>query len=425
MKNSNQKTSYAKLTAKIMGFTLVVTLLIAYAYGEYLKNQSIKVLSKSDAKQTSMLIFESLYTAMEKGWTRDDLEKIMKRLNHVNKDLKVDVYRSEKVVENFGEISKDKVARETNQHIKNAMNGNEVLNILEDDKIEYFYPIIAENNCLTCHTKAKKGDILGVIDVNYPVVDLKVSLNDMINFFIFFIIIFTSILFLILFLELDRYLLKPIKNFVSTINIISKSHDITKRIDTKNDVDEIHSMQEVFNGMLDSIEFQFYNDTLTKLPNRKKLIELLDKKENHVFMIVNIDNFKEINDLYGHSEGDVILKEFATFLETKIPKECTLFKLHADEYGLLFSINFDLDFFVNFTNILIEDINKAKFDVDNGKSNIFINSTIGISYGDNSLLTNSDIALNLAKKRKKDFLIYDTSMQIEHEYEQNLKWTKK
>ncbi len=425
MKAKIQKTSYTKLVAKLMIFTLFITLLIAYLYGEFLKNQSIKVLSKSDAKQTSMLIFESLYSAMEKGWSKEDVAKIIKRLNNVNKDLKINVYRSEVVVSNFGDIEKDKMARENNSNIKKALNGVEVLNILNNENIEYFYPIIAEQNCLTCHTKAKEGDILGIIDINYPVTDLKVSLTQMINFFIIFITIFSIILFAILFLEFNKYLLKPIKHFVNTITNISNSHDLSKRIDIEDNVDEINSMQNVFNTMLDSIEFQFYNDTLTKLPNRKKLIEILDSKKNYVLMILNIDNFKKINEMYGHQNGDIILKDLAISLQSKTPSDCQVFKLHADEFGLLFSKNFELEFFDNIVNVLLEDISKIQFHVEENENKVFINSTIGISHGDHSLLTNSDIALSLAKKRKKEYLLYDPSMQIEHEYEQNLKWIKK
>ena len=425
MKNNTQRTSYTRITARIMVITLVITLTFAYLYGEYLKSKSIKTLSKSDAKQTSMLVFESLYSAMEKGWTKEDLKKIITRLNNVNKDLQIDVFRSKIVSDKFGIIQSNKDIIKNNKNIVKALNGKEILNILESDNIEYFYPIVTEQNCIHCHTNAKTGDILGVITITYPVIDLKVSLNDMINFFILFIIIFSVLLFLVLFIEFDTYLLKPIKNFVSTIHNISNSHDISKRIELNDNVEEINSMQAVFNDMLDSIEFQFYNDHLTHLPNRKKLIEILDKKDNYVFMIINIDKFQEINDLYGDKQGDVVLKEFAQFLQTQIPKECKLFRLHADEYGILFSKNFDLEFFNTFTKILIQNISKEKFYVDNGRSNIFLNGTIGISYGDHSLLTNADIALKLAKKRKKNHLIYDPSMQIEHEYEQNLKWTKR
>jgi len=425
LKHNKQTTSYTKITAKIMVITLIVTLSFAYLYGEYLKSESIQSLSKSDAKQTSMLVFESLYSAMEKGWTKKDLEKIIHRLNNVNKDLEINVYRSAIVANKFGVIKKDQQAIQTNPDVARAIKGEEILNILESDNIEYFYPIVAKEDCLICHTNAKNDDILGVITIMYPIIDLKVSLNDMINFFILFIVIFSVLLFLVLFIEFDTYLLKPIKNFVSTLNNISSSHDITKRIELNDNVEEINSMQVVFNDMLDSIEFQFYNDTLTKLPNRKKLIELLDAKDNYVFTLINIDNFKEINDLYGNKEGDIVLQEFSEFLSTKLLTDCRLFRLHSDEFGMLFSKNFDLEFFNKFTKNLSEDISHEKFKVDNGKSHILLNSTIGISHGDHSLLINADIALKLAKKRKKNFLVYDPSMQVEHEYEQNLKWTKR
>lgn len=425
LKNRNEKTSYTKMTAKLMILTLVLTLTVAYIYGEYLKHDSIEKLSRQDAKQTSMLIFESLYSAMAKGWNKEELKQIVNRLNKVNPDLKIDVYRSDIVARNFNDIEKDKIARRSIHDLQKSMGGEEILNILDNENIEYFYPIIAKSECLRCHTAAKKGDTLGVINITYPVNELKVSLNDMINFFIYFFIIFSLILFTILFIEFDKYLLKPIKNFVKVINTISKSQDITKRIEKIDNVKEISAMQEVFNNMLDSIEFQFYNDGLTKLPNRKKLIEILDKKEQYVLIILNIDNFQEINDLYGHNEGDIILKEFASFLETKTDESFKLFKLHSDEYALLFNGLFEKEYFKEFAHNLYDEIGKTKFDVDNGKSSIFLNCTMGIAHGDHSLLTNADIALNLAKKKKREYLIYTPSMQAEHEYEQNLKWTKR
>lgn len=425
MKNTINKTSYTKITAKIMGITLVITLFIAYLYGEYLKQESIHKLSKADAKQTSMFIFESLYSAMAKGWNKEELSQIVYRLNQVNKSLKIDVYRSNIVVKDFDDFQKDKIARKTNIDIQKAMKGKEILNILENENIEYYYPIIAKQECLKCHISAKEKDILGVININYPVVDLKVSLSEMINFFIYFIIIFTTLLFLILFFEFNKHLLQPIRNFVNVIHNISKSRDLSKRIDIINDVEEIGSMQEVFNSMLDSIEFQFYNDHLTKLPNRRKLIEYLDKKQHYVLMIINIDKFQEINDLYGHLVGDEILTQLASFLYERTEKDAQLFKLNADEYAILFNQNYDFEYFTTYTNMLLTNISKANFDIDNLQNSIFINCTIGIAHGDHSLLTNADIALKIAKKRKQHFLIYDPSMQVEHEYEQNMKWTKK
>lgn len=68
---------------------------------------------------------------------------------------------------------KDKVARETNTDIAKAITGMEVLNIANSDSIQFYYPVVAKEACLKCHTNAKMGDVLGVIDVSYPIDDLE------------------------------------------------------------------------------------------------------------------------------------------------------------------------------------------------------------------------------------------------------------
>ena len=70
-------TSYNKLILKIILITLTFSLTIAFVYTHYMKKEAIEKLSKVDAKKTTELIFQSLYSAMERGWTRDDLENII------------------------------------------------------------------------------------------------------------------------------------------------------------------------------------------------------------------------------------------------------------------------------------------------------------------------------------------------------------
>lgn len=421
----NQKITYTKLTAKIILTTLMVTLIAAFIYGEIMKDKAIHNLSRVDAKKTSMLIFETLYAAMEKGWTKNDLRKITSRIDAIDNNMKVNVYRNTLVAELYGEIQGDKVARENNYNLKKAMRGEEVLQILDNHTIKFYYPIIAKQDCISCHTNTKPNDILGAIYISYPIDELKVSLSAMINFFIIFIIFFSLVIFLALFIEFDKYLVKPIKSFVQNINTISQNTDLSTRVNIQNDIQEIHAMQNVFNHMLDSIEYQFYNDTLTGLFNRKKLIELLDKKRNSTLLIVNIDLFQEVNDLYGNDIGDTILKEYALLLQEMIHDDCcSLFRLHSDEFAILCTEQLDLEELENFATYIVDMTAKKEFHAD-AETMISMSSTIGLSYGANLLLTNADIALKFAKKQKKKYLVYQTQMKAEHEYEQNMKWTKR
>lgn len=416
-------TSYNKLILKIILITLTFSLTIAFVYTHYMKKEAIEKLSKVDAKKTTELIFQSLYSAMERGWTRDDLENIIARLNSVDKNMAVNVYRGEEVAKQFGDILKDANARKTDVFVQSAFQNNDVLNVIDDSMIEYYYPIVAKQECLKCHTQTQAGSVLGVINIMYPIDDLKISLSSIINFFILFIILFSIVIFIALFVEFDRYLVKPIKNFITNINYISNHKDITKRVGTDNKITEIDSMQNVFNNMLDSLEYQFYHDELTTLPNRKKLIETLSFENDAILMILNIDKFQHINDLYGDKIGNDIIKNTANIIKENVSKEALLFKLHADEYALYLPTEAVYEEIKALALHLANCIENHTFVIN--ENEIYINATIGVAYGTSYLLNNADMALKLAKKKRQKYLIYETSMNIEHEYEQNLKWSKR
>lgn len=419
------KTTYTKITAKIILITLVLTLTAAFVYGEYMKKNAISSLSHEDARKTSMLVFESLYSAMQKGWNKEDLREIISRLNKVDPSMKIDVYRSQAVSEIFGEIEKDKIEISKNKEIQRALRGEEILNISSSTSIKYYYPVIAKQDCLKCHTNAKESDVLGVIDVMYPVDNLKVSLDEMINFFIMFIVVFSFVIFFAIFIEFNQYVLKPIKKFTSTIQNITKSHDITQRVEVNDNIQEIDSIKDVFNIMLDSIEYQFYYDALTGLQNRRRLTEKLEEKKNAFLMIINIDSFQEINDLYGNDAGDEILKEFAVFLKEHMFGTNALYRLHSDEFSYLCDRITDIEEFKKYAYMLSEKISQKLFKISTDNVEVSLSATIGISYGSQTLLENADIALKIAKKNKKDILVYDETMHISKEYEKNFEWTKR
>ncbi len=389
-----------------------------------MKNKAISELALIDAKKTSELVFESLYSAMQRGWTKDDLNEIIDRLNSVDDNMAINVYRSTLVATLYGEMQKDKEARETIPEVASAMQGKELLKINEDSNIRYFYPVKAKNNCLKCHTNAKIGDTLGVINVSYPIKELKVSLTYMINFFIIFMSLFSLIIFLAIFIELDKYIIRPIKDFSSVITNITNSKNMKQRVESEDRIEEIDSIKDVFNSMLDSIEYQFYNDDLTGLKNRRRLIDVLEKKQSSALMLINIDSFQEVNDLYGDTSGDRLLINFAKFLQESVPNKDSLYRTHSDEFVYLCDDGIDIDGISHYASVISKKITKNSFFIDE-KSQINISATIGISYGKNSLLPNADTALITAKKNKKNYLIYDESMAMTGEYEKNFLWSKR
>ena len=141
-------------------------------------------------------------------------------------------------------------------------------------------------------------------------------------------------------------------------------------------------------------------------------------------MIINIDSFKEINDLYGDNSGDTLLKEFAKFLKEEMPMNGFLYRLHSDEFAYLCQKEINLKEFLMFASLISEGISQESFKIDS-KSEVNLSATIGISYGTNMLLINADTALVVAKKTRKNYLLYDESMAMTKEYEKNFSWTKR
>ena len=220
-------TTYKRLIAKTVIFSLLTSLAVAFLYGVYIKKQAVDDLARVDARKTSRLAFEALYSAMEKGWSKEELDAIIVRLNKVEPKMSINAYRSPIVAELFGDRNNDKQIRDHDPMVASAMKGEEIL--AGDEEIRYLYPIVVKQECLSCHTNAKIGDINGVIDVRFPVANLKISLTTMINSFIIFFVLFTIVIFAILYYKLNELLVQPIKQFIVMIqDIISQPHFDTR-----------------------------------------------------------------------------------------------------------------------------------------------------------------------------------------------------
>lgn len=80
-------------------------------------------------------------------------------------------------------------------------------------------------------------------------------------------------------------------------------------------------------------------DHLTGLPNRRRLAQLFTEHGARVsrmgFLIVDIDNFKDTNDRFGHAIGDEVLRAVARRLRDVIPDEAPIARLGSDEFGVL------------------------------------------------------------------------------------------
>lgn len=87
---------------------------------------------------------------------------------------------------------------------------------------------------------------------------------------------------------------------------------------------------------LDELESHAWSDSLTGLPNRRSILRSVDRDLTSVewssVAMVDIDNFKLVNDTYGHQVGDEVLAEVARRAETSLPEGATIGRLGGEEF---------------------------------------------------------------------------------------------
>lgn len=150
-------------------------------------------------------------------------------------------------------------------------------------------------------------------------------------------------------------------------------------------------------------------DPLTGLFNRRECIRSI---ENYIavtdalfaFILIDIDDFKMINDVYGHSKGDFTLRRISEELSSVIRKNDIIARIGGDEFVIclmnLPNIQVAIDKVERIQDIFGESLKEA--------FGFKINCSIGISFYPNdgldfaSLLEHADLALYEAKKAGKD-----------------------
>ena len=76
-------------------------------------------------------------------------------------------------------------------------------------------------------------------------------------------------------------------------------------------------------------------DTLTGLRNRRGLHELIDGIRDCTVLVCDLDDFKQINDRYGHDTGDMVLAQFAEILREQTRDADIAIRLGGDEFCVI------------------------------------------------------------------------------------------
>jgi len=164
-----------------------------------------------------------------------------------------------------------------------------------------------------------------------------------------------------------------------------------------------------------------YFDHVTNLRNRTFLSEifpsLISASNPFTLVFLDLDNFKHINDFYGHSYGDLFLCEVAKRLKELIRSDDIIIHFSGDEFIIIFLSFIDRQ---NMDKKLKSIIRSFSNPIYLNEMPLFITASIGVTiFPDDGkdlthLLRNADIAMYTAKRNgRNNYCFYSDNMRAE------------
>jgi diguanylate cyclase (GGDEF)-like protein/PAS domain S-box-containing protein len=159
----------------------------------------------------------------------------------------------------------------------------------------------------------------------------------------------------------------------------------------------------------EKIQQMAYHDSLTGLPNRKLFSDRLgislaqaqrNQKKVGVAML-DLDKFKDVNDILGHDVGDLLLQAVAERLSTALRKGDTVARIGGDEFVLILPELKEIEDAIQVAQKIVDSFRKL-FLIDTHQLVVTISIGIAVYPGDGIdegvLLKNADIAMYQAKQ---------------------------
>lgn len=168
-----------------------------------------------------------------------------------------------------------------------------------------------------------------------------------------------------------------------------------------------------------SLEYSLNHDHLTGLKNRVAFQQKLQKSTNPHLLLVNVDSFRFINDIYGNVVGDIVLQKLANIIidEFADTKNASIYRLGGDEFSILFDGISKEDAFG-----IAQELEKKISDYTFLIFDLSLHLRVSIASNFVApILENADIALKILKKEYSiKVLEYRDDMNIKADVEENM-----
>ncbi|AXA33225.1 EAL domain-containing protein [Francisella adeliensis] len=194
-------------------------------------------------------------------------------------------------------------------------------------------------------------------------------------------------------------------NYIDGISV-----DVTDRV-------KFSQLQKIVNiDLLTECNSRFYFEKALN----NSIENFLQKGEGFALILIDIKRFKDLNDYYGHSAGDQVLKKIASLLKksSRIRREDVLARLDGDEFAIICN-NIQSQTELKEIAERISSIINTTIQVDSAEINVATHiGVVSSQYDNKNLRTYADFAMSAAKKRNLDICYFNEN--IKNEYYENI-----
>jgi len=179
----------------------------------------------------------------------------------------------------------------------------------------------------------------------------------------------------------------------------------------------------------DELTYQATHDSLTDLNNRAFLLSMIDiaindyqvNEHSFILILIDLNNFKSVNDALGHGTGDRLLIMLAQRFKTLLDDDTYVARLGGDEFGILTrrsSSRSELNAYIERVEEMISE------PIELSGMSLTLDAAIGIACipehatTSNELMVAADIAMYKSKHTQKGFSVYDS--EAEYHTKRNL-----
>lgn len=195
-------------------------------------------------------------------------------------------------------------------------------------------------------------------------------------------------------------------------------------------LDQVENNRKTFEDQVlaktKEIQNKLYYDDLTNLKNRYALEEEIKNNDFISIILLDIDSFSDINQLYGFSIGNLVLIEVGKILnEFSLKYGVSAYRIYGNVYCL---VDRKMMGFFKF-NELREELgilfkNRSLY-IEELDLDIFISITLGISIAQEEPIKTAGIALKKAKKNNLPYFVYNNEIDTKDMIEKSIYWREK